>query len=143
MVKYEKVQLQESNLVTSYAALQQRFPSTFNQQHSGLSQLDAQEVIHMVEKLSFEIQEKKALLSPMVQELKVHRQTIDDLETQHTIKKKHYDAVMVGIDVNAIQVDKAVQETKQNIIDAQLEIKLLQQKSTLLAIQKEKCLIKN
>ncbi|KAJ3044268.1 Intraflagellar transport protein 81 [Rhizophlyctis rosea] len=73
------------------------------------------EISSIVDKLVASINEKKAHLSPIIQEMRTLRQQAQDLETEYTEKKKAHDALMVGLDSEAIQLDQEVKGYRQDI----------------------------
>ncbi|KAJ3417510.1 Intraflagellar transport protein 81 [Chytridiales sp. JEL 0842] len=77
------------------------------------------EISDIISSLMTTINEKKQLLAPVIQELRSLRALSNDLESDYLEKKKYYDAIMVGIDSEAMQLDQEVRTYKQDIASDQ------------------------
>ncbi|KAI9349273.1 hypothetical protein DFJ73DRAFT_789978 [Zopfochytrium polystomum] len=73
------------------------------------------EISEIIQKLVTTINDKKGLLAPIIQELRTLRTVAGDMETEYLAKKKQYDATMVGIDSEAIQLEQEVKGYRQDI----------------------------
>ncbi|TPX69293.1 hypothetical protein SpCBS45565_g02540 [Spizellomyces sp. 'palustris'] len=78
-----------------------------------------EEISGIIQKLTNNINEKKSFLSPVIQELRTMRSQVQELETEHGEKKRLYDATMVGLDSEAIQLEQEVKLYRQDILNDQ------------------------
>ncbi|KAJ3316717.1 Intraflagellar transport protein 81 [Blyttiomyces sp. JEL0837] len=77
------------------------------------------EISDIIQTLTATINDKKASLAPVIQELRSLRSKASDLEGDYLDRKRHYDATMVGIDSEAIQLEQEVKGYRQDISNDQ------------------------
>ena len=83
-------------------------------------------------------QSKRNQLAPIIQELRQVRQTVSDLETQYTEKKRLYDAGMLNLEEEAGKIEKEAAVYSRDIMTDITRYHLIQAKEKLLDIEQEK-----
>ncbi|KND05085.1 uncharacterized protein SPPG_00760 [Spizellomyces punctatus DAOM BR117] len=78
-----------------------------------------EEISGIIQKLTNNINEKKSFLAPIIQELRTMRSQVQELETEYGEKKRLYDATMVGLDSEAVQLEQEVKLYRQDILNDQ------------------------
>ncbi|KAJ3274270.1 Intraflagellar transport protein 81, partial [Borealophlyctis nickersoniae] len=96
------------------------------------------EISELTQKLVASINEKKGLLSPVIQELRTLRQQTLDLEMEYNEKKRVYDATMSGIDSEAVQLEQEVKSLRQDIQTDQSRMHYLNAQIELIDIAHER-----
>ncbi|KAJ3123398.1 Intraflagellar transport protein 81 [Nowakowskiella sp. JEL0407] len=96
------------------------------------------EISEIVQNLMKSINDKKTKLSPIIQELRTIRQAVQELESAYSEKKKQYDATMVGLDSDNIQLEQEVKGYRQDIINDQSRYHYLQQMCHVVDIAQDK-----
>ncbi|KAI8801008.1 hypothetical protein BJ742DRAFT_48404 [Cladochytrium replicatum] len=96
------------------------------------------EISEIVEKVMKSINEKKAKIAPVIQELRNVRQQCQELEAEYSEKKRVFDAIMLGLDSDANQLDHEVKNYRQDILNDQSRVHYLQQMCQAMDINQER-----
>ena len=85
------------------------------------------EISRIVSELVGTIEQKKAKLAPVIQELRQVRQENQELESKYLEKKRLYDIAISGIDGESLQLEQEVKSYQQDILNEQSRYSYLQQ----------------
>lgn len=103
--------LEEEKGITGYFAMQeQRLKETGGT--SGSTADSTQDLAVIIKKLNEEINQKKALLAPVIKELRPLRQKAFDLETGCGQKKTAYDSVAAGLETRLTDLEQEVRRLR-------------------------------
>ncbi|KAJ1562699.1 Intraflagellar transport protein 81 [Cladochytrium tenue] len=98
------------------------------------------EISGIIQNLISTINSKKGTLAPVIQELRTLRSRASDLESEYHDKKRLYDATMVGIDSDAVQLEQEVKGYRQDISNDQSRFHYLSTMINLTDINQERIL---
>lgn len=98
------------------------------------------EISDIIQKLVNTINGKKGLLAPIIQELRMLRATESEMEAEYMEKKKQFDATMIGIDSESIQLEQDVKGYRQDISNDQSRYHYLGMMINLIDVSQERIL---
>ncbi|KAJ3252094.1 Intraflagellar transport protein 81 [Chytriomyces hyalinus] len=99
-----------------------------------------QEISDIIASLVSNINNKKSVLAPVINELRKLRVVASDLEADYVERKRHYDAMMVGLDSEAVKLEQEVKGYRQDIAIDQSRYHYLNMAIGLIDISQEKVL---
>ncbi|KAJ3247337.1 Intraflagellar transport protein 81 [Chytriomyces hyalinus] len=99
-----------------------------------------QEISDIIASLVSNINNKKSVLAPVINELRKLRVAASDLEADYVERKRHYDAMMVGLDSEAVKLEQEVKGYRQDIAVDQSRYHYLNMAIGLIDISQEKVL---
>ncbi|KAJ3216786.1 Intraflagellar transport protein 81 [Dinochytrium kinnereticum] len=98
------------------------------------------EISDIIQTLMSTINDKKALLAPVIQELRQLRARAAEVETDYLEKKKVYDATMVGIESETTHIQNEVKGFQQDVVNDQSRYHYLHSMITNAEISQERVL---
>jgi intraflagellar transport protein 81 len=101
------------------------------------------EVSSIVSELVNTIEQKKAKLAPVIQELRQVRQENQELETKYLEKKRLYDITLSGLDGESLQLEQEVKGYQQEILNEQSRYSYLEQASNIIDAAQDRGILRN
>ncbi|KAI8852858.1 hypothetical protein BC829DRAFT_487295 [Chytridium lagenaria] len=98
------------------------------------------EISDIIQTLMTTINDKKALLAPVIQELRNLRSKAAEVEGEYTEKKKLFDATMVGIESETTHIQNEIKGFQQDIVNDQSRYHYLHSMITNAEISQERVL---
>lgn len=98
--------------ISGYSKIEEQIQGVSNQKEMLDNEKGAtlQEITQMVNQIQAEVRDRKKLLAPEIQNLKVLRQQLQDIENTYQDQKRQYDSVVGTLDQDKKNIDKDVKE---------------------------------
>lgn len=96
------------------------------------------EVSNIVSELVSTIEQKKAKLAPVIQQLRQVRQDNQELEATYLEKKRLYDITFSGLDGETLQLEQEVKNYQQEILNEQSRYNYLEQAINIMDAAQDK-----
>jgi intraflagellar transport protein 81 len=101
------------------------------------------EISNIVSELVNTIEQKKAKLAPVIQELRQFRQENQELEAKYLEKKRLYDITLSGLDGESLQLEQEVKGYQQEILNEQSRYSYLEQASSIIDAAQDRGILRN
>jgi len=122
------IALEEQKGISGYFSMQENCLNKINDDNKTQT---AEELNDILRKLNDQINQKKAILAPVIKDLRPLRQQCQDLQSDYEQRKQAYDSCAAGLESNVVKLENEIKhlnkeinamESKKYLIQCQLEV---------------------